>query len=78
MINPDSSIVRELDESQRALLAAIRNIDQFLKRAPNGDGPLLVKLKLSCLTALDALGRAARIASEGGETTGSGNGQRLE
>ena len=58
----DNSISRELDDSQRSLLAAIHNIDHYLRRAPNGQGPTLVRLKLACLSALEALGKASAIA----------------
>src|SRR3990167_1685924 len=65
MIPPDNSIVRELDDAQRSTLSAIHNIDQYLRWAPNGDGPLLVQIKLACFLALDALGKAAELAENG-------------
>ena len=52
----------ELDESQRNLVSAIRAIDEYLRKSPNGDGPKLVRLKVACLAALSALGKAAQIA----------------
>jgi len=64
---PENSIARELDHAQRACLSAIRNTDEYLRRAPNGDAPMLVQLKLACLVALDALGKAAQIAENGGD-----------
>ena len=48
-------LVVQLDDAQRSLLGALRTIDAY-------DDPSLVRLKLACLTALDALGKAAQIA----------------
>ena len=51
----NSYLVVQLDDAQRSLLGALRTIDAY-------DDPSLVRLKLACLTALDALGKAAQIA----------------